>query len=153
MQGDAHAISGRAVAPTSCSPDTPTLMLEVENPHFALCFLSNPRQCILHTSCGEECCGRNVSLCSRSSGPEGSVGCAGNLCPQQGLQSPGWGQVVLSGGNSLSVPKRIYEEAVPTSGRCPSGIQEFMGIPGQNELCGARDVEWDEAHFPLLRAP
>lgn len=57
--------------------------------------------------------------------------------------------VMLSGGNSPSVPNRVYEEAVPASDRCSD---ELMGIAGQNELCGTRDVEWDEAHFPLLRA-
>lgn len=64
--------------------NTPTLMPGVEKSLFALCFLSNPKQCILHTCCGEECCTRNVSLCSRSSGPL-RVRCAGNLCPQQGF--------------------------------------------------------------------
>lgn len=84
IQGDAYAVSGWAVAPTSCPSNTPTLMLGVEKSPFALCFVASPRQCILHTCCGEECCGRNVSLCSRSSAPLG-VGCAGNLCPQQGF--------------------------------------------------------------------
>lgn len=55
--------------------------------------------------------------------------------------------------NSPSVPKRVYKEAVPTSDRCCSGIQELMGLAGQNELCGSGDVEWDGAPFPLLRAP
>lgn len=36
MQGDAYAISGRAVTPTSCPPNTPTLMLGVEKPPFAV---------------------------------------------------------------------------------------------------------------------
>lgn len=101
MQGDAYAISGRAVTPTSCPPNTPTLMLGVEKPPFALCFLSNSRQC---------------GVCRESVPPEGFV------MAWLGTRVV----VVLSGGNSPSVPKRVYEEAVPTSDRCSSGIQEFM---------------------------
>lgn len=101
MQEDAYAISGRAVTPTICPPNTPTLMLGVEKPPFALCFLSNSRQC---------------GVCRESVPPEGfAMAWLGTRVV-----------VVLSGGNSPSVPKRVYEEAVPASDRCSSGIQEFM---------------------------
>lgn len=40
----------------------PHLDAGVEKSPFALCFLSSPRQCILHSSCGEECCRRSESV-------------------------------------------------------------------------------------------
>lgn len=126
----------------------PHLKLQVGNSPFALCLLSNPRQCILHTSCGEvlwkECESEQKEQWSPQCGVcRESVSPAGFVMTWLGTRVV----VVLSGANHPSVPKRVSEEAVPASDRCSSGIQELMGILGQNELCGARDVEWDEVHF------
>lgn len=147
LQGDAHAISGRAVAPTGCPSNTPILMLVWTNLLLPCvsCPVPGSASSIVLV---EECCRR--SLCSRSSVPL-SVGCAGNLCPSRvchdlagdkGCSDAFWGKT------ALLYPKGFKKNLYPFLTDAPLGFKSLWVLQGRMSCVGQE--MWSGMELPSL---